>query len=347
MDSVTHLVIGASVGEVFFERGFGKKAMFWGMLAQSVPDLDFLAALWMTPSEAMLAHRGFSHSILFAVLIVFMLSVLAERWHRPHNIRFSTWLLFFSVAVGGHLLLDSFNNYGIGWFEPFSHHRFAFNWIYVFDPFFLFIPFIVFFYLLISNPHHLHRRKWAFISIILPLTYLAYCGWNKHLIHQAINKEGIVKKSSLYIYSTPAPFQPWLWFVVLPKNDTLRMTYRSVFDPISHPVIFNAISKNDALLKEVDNHESIQRLIRFSDSMYVVKKKKGKIVFCDVRFGQIHGWSNPNSDFVFEYQLNHDDDSRLMIQRGRVSGWNEINIRNYFLRIFGSFPSLQRPGKHG
>ncbi|HNK30625.1 MAG TPA: hypothetical protein PKG65_16950 [Ferruginibacter sp.] len=51
MDSLTHIALGACVGEAFFERGFGKKAMIWGALAQSIPDIDFVAGLWTSPDH--------------------------------------------------------------------------------------------------------------------------------------------------------------------------------------------------------------------------------------------------------------------------------------------------------
>ena len=70
MDSFTHIAIGACIGEAFFEKGFGKKAMLWGALSQSIHDIDFISNLWLNDAEALLAHRGFTHSLLFAVLIV-------------------------------------------------------------------------------------------------------------------------------------------------------------------------------------------------------------------------------------------------------------------------------------
>ena len=86
MDSITHIAIGACVGEAFFEKGFGKKAMLWGALAQRIPDIDFISSIWMNTSEDLLAHRGFTHSILFALLIVPVFAMTADRIHRPHNI---------------------------------------------------------------------------------------------------------------------------------------------------------------------------------------------------------------------------------------------------------------------
>jgi len=40
MDSLTHLALGACVGEAFFDKKIGKKALLWGALANSLPDID-------------------------------------------------------------------------------------------------------------------------------------------------------------------------------------------------------------------------------------------------------------------------------------------------------------------
>ena len=111
MDSLTHIALGACIGEAFFEKGFGKKAMVWGALAQSIPDIDFISSSWLNTSEALLAHRGFTHSILFALLIIPLFALTADKVHRPHNITFKTWLLFFSVEVFVHLFIDGFNKF--------------------------------------------------------------------------------------------------------------------------------------------------------------------------------------------------------------------------------------------
>src|SRR3954452_12010501 len=96
MDSLTHIALGACMGEAFAGKTVGRKAMLWGALAQSVPDVDFLASFWMDTTHNLLAHRGFTHSLLFCMGIPPLFGFLAERWHRPHNISLKTWLLFFA-----------------------------------------------------------------------------------------------------------------------------------------------------------------------------------------------------------------------------------------------------------
>lgn len=132
--------------------------MFLGAVAQNVPDIDFVASIWTTTSENLLAHRGFTHSILFTLLITPLLALLAERWHRPHDISLKKWMLFFGVQAFIHLLLDGMNMYGVGWFEPFSHHRVSYNWIYVADPFYSAWLGIAFVVLLILKRNHPQKK---------------------------------------------------------------------------------------------------------------------------------------------------------------------------------------------
>ena len=95
MDSLTHIALGACMGEAFAGKTVGRKAMLWGILAQSVPDIDFLAEFWMKTTDNLLAHRGFTHSLLFGAAITLVLTYFAEKWHRPHNISFKKWMAYF------------------------------------------------------------------------------------------------------------------------------------------------------------------------------------------------------------------------------------------------------------
>jgi inner membrane protein len=44
MDSLTHIVTGACIGELFLGKQLGKKAMLWGAITQSLPDIDFVTS---------------------------------------------------------------------------------------------------------------------------------------------------------------------------------------------------------------------------------------------------------------------------------------------------------------
>ena len=331
MDSLTHIAIGACIGEAFFEKGFGKKAMIWGALAQSIPDIDFIASLWMNTSENLLAHRGFTHSVILSIIIIPVFALLAERIHRPHNISYKKWFLFFAAAILPHIFIDGFNNYGVAWFEPFSHQRFSFNTIYVADPFFSIWPGVALLMLILLNAYHPKRKFWWKFGLFLPVLYLVYCSYNKYVIDHTV-KEIFAKQniSQQRYFTTPAPLNNWLWFVVAGNDSGYHVGFRSVFD--SKPTMdFQYFPRNDSLLNTLKDHEDLQRLIRFSQQFYTVEKWNDTLVFNDLRFGQILGWQKPKEQFVFHYFLQHPDENSMVVQRGRFAGW-DLNAAVYLLK---------------
>ncbi len=335
MDSLTHIAIGACIGEAFFEKGFGKKAMLWGILAQSIPDVDFIAVAWLNTSDNLLAHRGFTHSILFALLVIPLFALIAEKIHRPHNISFKKWLGFFTVAIFIHLFIDGFNNYGVGWFEPFSHLRISFNTIYVADPLFSVWAGIALIMLIILNPVSTKRKFWWRFGLIIPFIYLSYCCVNKFIINREV--EQILVKQRIphqRYFTTPAPLQNWLWYVVAGNDSGYYVGFRSVFDS-KKEMHFEYFPRDDSLLKPLKDHADLHNLIRFSQQFYTVEKRSDTLVFNDLRFGQIIGWADPKEKFVFYYYLQHPDDNTLIVQRGRFAKWNWDVLKKFWKRIRG------------
>ncbi len=335
MDSLTHIALGACIGEAYFEKGFGKKSMVWGALAQSIPDIDFIAASWLNTPGALLAHRGFTHSILFALIIVPIFALAADKIHRPHNISFGKWLLFFATEVFVHLFIDGFNNYGVGWLEPFSHTRYSFNTVYVVDPFFSIWPGIAFAMLIILRPYNSKRKFWWKFGIFIPVLYLGYCIMNKIKINNDV-KEIFTTENIPHerYFTTPAPLQNCLWYVVAGNDSGYYVGYRSVFDN-KKKIDFQYFPRNDSLLKNVSDNEEVGELIRFSRGFYTVAKYNDALVFNDLRFGQIIGWENPKAKFVFHYYLKHPGENRLVVQRGRFAKWNWGVVKKLWRRIRG------------
>ena len=69
MDSLTQIVLGAAVGEVAVGKKVGNWALLWGGVAGTIPDLDVFAKHFTDNVTALEIHRGFSHSILFSLMI--------------------------------------------------------------------------------------------------------------------------------------------------------------------------------------------------------------------------------------------------------------------------------------
>lgn len=333
------------MGEAIAGKKLGKKAMAWGILAHSLPDIDVVAFLWLDASANLLAHRGFTHSILFATLMTILLSLLAYRLHRARAIGWSTWGLLFGCALFAHLFIDAFNNYGIGWFEPFSHVRISFNTIYVADPFFSIGPGIACILLLASRKNNHSRRLYGAIGLGSAAVYLGYCLSHKALIdkdmRRALQKQHVPYDPGRY-FTTPAPFQNWLWYVVAGNDTGYYIGYSSLFDR-GDDIAFHYFPKNDSLLAQFKDRKDVKRLLRFSKGYYTVGLWRDTLVFNDLRFGQILGWERPDNGFVFHYYLEKDADNRIVVQRGRFEGWGPRAITSLWERIKGRNEKNARP----
>ena len=311
--------------------------MLLGALASSIPDIDFVAAFWSDAATNLLAHRGFTHSILFGVIAIFGFALVSEHFHKQHKVGWKTWLLLFTAAIGSHLFIDVMNSYGMGLFEPFSHARISFNTVYVADPFFSLWPAIAFVALLLLRPRDARRTFWVRFALVLSGSYLFYCLLNKWEINRDTKKILAAQHVSYTKYfTTPTPLNNWLWFVAAGNEEGFYTGYRSVFDSKdSMDLTFSP--RNDSLLAPFQKHEELQKLLRFSNGFYTAARWGDTTVFNVLRFGQVVGWHNPKERFVFHYYLGYPyEENKLVVQRGRFAGWNAETFNSLLRRIRGN-----------
>ncbi|HEX7176309.1 MAG TPA: metal-dependent hydrolase [Pyrinomonadaceae bacterium] len=126
----SHAVAATALGKVY--EGEPSPPRFWWLAAACsiIPDFDTFGLIFGIGYGDMLGHRGFTHSLLFALLAglavasVFFRDVprLSEHWWRL--------VLFFFVATASHGVLDALTNGGLGvaFFSPFDTRRYFFPW---------------------------------------------------------------------------------------------------------------------------------------------------------------------------------------------------------------------------
>src|SRR5258708_7558623 len=347
MDSITHIVLGATIGDAMAGRRLGKKAMLLGAVAQSLPDIDVIASSWLDPSHDVAAHRGITHSLLFVVVMGGVLALAAERRYRGVMSSGGTgmadgvmslggWLHFFGLQLLVHIFLDAFNAYGTGWFEPFSHYRVSFNVLFVADLFYSVWPGISFLALLILKSGDRRRKFWAAFGLVLSSLYLCYCITNKFRIDARVEKE-LVRQQIGYrrYFTTPTPLNSWLWYIVAEDVAGYHTGYLSVFD--REPAIgLHFFPRNDSLLAPFRKQEDVKALLWFSQGYYTVEEWKDGLVFNDLRFGQMKGWEDAQAHFVFHYFLQRPGDNAVIVQRGRFAGWDGATFRAFIRRIKGN-----------
>jgi inner membrane protein len=334
MDSLTHIVLGACIGEVFIGKKFGKRALLLGAVAQSLPDIDFVASFWMPTTRDLITHRGITHSLLFLVLVTPLLAWLADKWRRPHNITFTTWLWFFATELMTHLALDCFNAYGTGLLEPFSHKRFCVHAMFVADPLFTILPLVVTIALLFMRTDY-KRKRWATIAIGWCVFYLLIDVVNKSIVEAAVLRV-TEQKNITYRrhFTTPTPLNNLLWYVVLEDDKGYHVGYRSVFDT-KNDIDFTYFPRNDSLLNPVKDLDDLKNLFIFSQGYYTIEKEGNSLVFNDLRFGQMVGWYKPGAGFVFHYYLQRPYGNNMVVQRGRFANWDKAVFKSMLHRIKG------------
>jgi inner membrane protein len=334
MDTFTHIVLGACIGEATAGKQLGTKAMLAGVVGQNLPDIDFLAYFWLNKTDNLLAHRGITHSVFFAVLVTVLFSLLATRLFNKKKIPAKYWWLLFGINLFVHITLDGLNAYGVGWGEPFDDHRYSFHLLYVADPFFSIFPFIGFVLLFIIKRRPALRRLVALTSIGFALLYTGYALFNKLSVESDIRKDmekqGIVSKD---FFTTPTPLNCWLWFIVIKDSTGFYTGYRSVFDRKNTTLTYTP--RNDYLLEETKNKEDVANLLKFSSGYYSVTKWNDTLVFNVLRFGQAAGWYDPDEKFAFYYFLDRPEANHLLVQRGRFQNWNRTTFTSFIKRIRG------------
>lgn len=108
MDSLTQITLGAAVGEVVLGKKIGNRAMFWGAVAGTIPDLDVLANLATDDMGALAFHRGITHSIPFAILAPFAMGWLVYRLYEPSRTSWGELMKRWSIVGAAFFLIVSF-----------------------------------------------------------------------------------------------------------------------------------------------------------------------------------------------------------------------------------------------
>lgn len=115
MDSLTQIVLGATVGEAVLGKKLGNRAVLWGAIAGTIPDLDVIPGLFMEPIDNLIFHRGATHSLLFAFVAPIFFSWLATRFYSSglHQVKGYKWFqtvlaLALPLVPAGLLFLTAF-----------------------------------------------------------------------------------------------------------------------------------------------------------------------------------------------------------------------------------------------
>ena len=108
----------------------GRRFWILAIVSSVLPDADVIGFAFGIDYGDMLGHRGFSHSLLFALL--WSLLVVSLGFKRLPRYSREWWgvFAFFFIATASHGVLDALTNGGLGvaFFAPFDNTRYFFPW---------------------------------------------------------------------------------------------------------------------------------------------------------------------------------------------------------------------------
>jgi inner membrane protein len=304
MDSLTQIVLGAAVANQTLGKKLGNRAILYGAILGTIPDLDVLVGKFLDPLTATDIHRGFSHSTVFFLLISPILAFLIQKIEQKSQITYKQVLLGVFLCLQTHPLLDLFTTWGTQLFWPLET-RFSLQSIFVIDPLYT-LPFLFFLILsMCKNRNDEKRFFWNRVGLIVSTSYLFLT-----LVVQSIvtNKFEQQLKENNIVYQEvivkPSPFNIILWTTNVRVENGYWIGDYSFFD--TKPIQFQFIPKQEHLLSTIENEPVVKQLKRITEGWYCVTQKEDRLLFNDLRFG-IMEKSEIDMEFSFSYEITNNN----------------------------------------
>jgi inner membrane protein len=337
MDSLTQIALGASVGYAVLGSKVGRKAIVWGAVLGTLPDLDVFLP-YAGEVEAFTYHRGFSHSLFVHLLASPFITWLILKLHSIDRQYTNQWFWLVFLCLSTHAILDSLTVYGTQLMWPFTEYPVAVSNIFIIDPAYTLPLLLGLVFALLPNVKATTARRMNFLGIVLSSAYIGWSLIAKVAIDQKVETALINRGIQVNAYvSTPAPLTTMLWRVVVMSDGDYYEGYASVFDK-STDVTLNAYSTYPELLDDIQDEWGVLRLQWFTRGFYSVRKKKDKVVLSDLRMGVECG-------YAFNFVVGKKTSSGIKVgDFGKVAERPNLSqISNIWYRIWDPTVSLTSP----
>ena len=344
MDSITQIVLGAACGEIALGKKIGNKAILFGAIGGTIPDLDVLIGklFYTNEIDSLAFHRGIMHSIPFAIVGALIFGFLSYKVYDYGYLRRGTtslkdWIWLFFLSILTHPILDSFTPYGTQLFLPFSDYRVAFNNIAVVDPLYTLPLLMCVSITMFFNRKNSKRKTWTKAGLYLSSAYMIFTIGNKlyvdHFFKTSFNQ---AKINYSRFSAQPTILNNFLWYAVAETDKNYTVSFYSIFDDTNTPPNFINIPKNHKLL-DVD-HPDIKTLRWFSNEFYTLSILNNKIIYRDLRYPLLDVRDSTSSLFSFELikEGNRWNTKSLSKERFKDSNMKELS-KDLFYRAFRDF----------
>jgi inner membrane protein len=263
MDNLTHSLTGALAAKIIetakptlIDEPKQKRQAFWLTVASAnLPDIDVTLGFLGDPIFSISHHRGLTHSLLFAPVLALAPAALFYFWGKRRNFK-TLWLLAL-IGIWVHIFFDVMTPFGTQLFAPFSTARYAWDWMFIIDPFFTGILAMT---LLLGKLIKSRRRQLIFGGSFFVVLYLLVEIVNHNLAYnrmeEALRREGIVATK---ISAMPQPLSIFRWKGLAQTEGGVMETFFSLFDRQT-PLTLTAYRH--------DRNESVEQALRAPETQW-------------------------------------------------------------------------------
>jgi len=284
MDSLTQLALGAAVGEATAGRQVGRRALLWGAVCGTLPDLDVFIPLGDAVRD-FTYHRSASHSLFVLAAITPLMVWLILKLHPDTKEHRWRWFALVYLVFVTHVLLDSFTVYGTQIFWPFVTTPMTWSTIFIIDPLYTVPLLLGIIAALIAG----RRWSWGYtintIGLMLSTGYLVWTlGAKWHVENVVRNAIAGQNMADVKVLTTPTPFNSLLWRVLAVDDTNYYEGFYSVLDK-DKTIRFEHYPRSLDLIEPLTDSWPVQRLQWFTKNFYAASSINNDIMITDLRMG--------------------------------------------------------------
>ena len=281
MDSVTQLVLGASVAAVCVPAQHRRRALVLGAALGTLPDLDVIIDYGNAVANFTL-HRGFSHSLLVLIPFAALLWLILRRYYTPVREAPKPWFWAISLALITHPLLDAHTAYGTQLFWPLAVTPTMWSTLFIIDPLYT-LPLLVAVIVVLVAPIRASAKTVLKTGLIVSCLYLSWSWVAKLQVASVVAERFEMAGEELKVFTTPTPFNTLMWRVVVMGPDSYREGYYHFLRPDS--MSFSRIDRGQILFEQAKHVPDVQQLEWFADGFNRADVIEEQLVITDLRMG--------------------------------------------------------------
>ncbi len=283
MDSVSQIVLGASVAGICAPAAHRHKALLVGGVLGTLPDFDVLID-YGDPVSNFTYHRGFSHSLFVLFPFSLLLCLALKRWWGPVRDAPWRWSAAIMLTLNTHPLLDGHTVYGTQLLWPMTNPPVMWSTLFIIDPAYT-LPLL--FGVVVAAVSRNVRASTIGLAAGLVFS-TAYVGWS-WVAKSLVDREVVAALKPMNLedarrFSVPTPFNTLLWRVVVMTDDGYLEGFHSFFAD-DGSMRFDAYHSEHTSLEQANDVWAVARLRWFAHDFLKTEIINDKLILSDLRMG--------------------------------------------------------------